>query len=123
MSAEKWQKMAAQARAGELYLDDEVAARECLVACTRRIDDLELLSEQLQQAQSVAGFGDFAMAKDLEAKFRSQASGTDNSLGEVIKEHIATVEAMRDTMRYSIKQITGRDVDNAGNFVRATEQH
>ncbi|WP_227996256.1 hypothetical protein [Nocardia australiensis] len=119
---EKWRNLAEQARGGELYLDDEVAARECFAACAQRIDALDLLAERVQQAESVSGFGNFEMAKALEAKFRTQASGTGNSLAEVIAENVETVKNMREVMAISFKRITGQDIENAAPIANATDQ-
>ncbi|TLF72942.1 hypothetical protein [Nocardia cyriacigeorgica] len=113
----QWRKLADEARAGELYIADEGVARACLKACNDHIDDLEDMLTSVNQVQAVSGFGNFNMARDLEAKFREQAVGTENSLFEVIQEHIDVVTQMRDVMVASIEKLTGRDVDNAGNYV------
>lgn len=112
----KWSMLAEQARSGELYLDDEAVARECLAACDQRIADLEGLIQLATVAQRVSGFGDFDMGRSLEAGFRGQAVGEPNSIDQVILDHIDTVKNMREVMALSIKQLTGQDVDNAGEI-------
>ncbi|OXR42377.1 hypothetical protein B7C42_05576 [Nocardia cerradoensis] len=112
----QWQQCAEQAKSGELYLDSEEVARECLKACNTRLDDLDHLRELVLRVQNVSGFGDFEMAEQLRQKFLTQATGTDNSIDAVITDHIETVKNMREVMRLSISRITGQDVDNAGNI-------
>lgn len=111
-----WQQQAAAARAGELYLDDEAVARECLAACNKRIDDLEQTAKLVQQVENVSGFGDFDMARQLEDKFKTQASGTDNSIAEVIKDHLETVRNMQEVMAISLARLTGQDYTNASTL-------
>ncbi|MEU2035112.1 hypothetical protein [Nocardia amamiensis] len=120
-NAANWQKLAAQARAGELYLDDEEAARACLSACAQRIEELEGMAVLAQQAENVSGFGDFDMARALEAKFRSQAIGADHSLKEVIEHDIEVVKDMCDVMAISIARITGQDYTNSAAITAIIE--
>ncbi|RDI54672.1 hypothetical protein [Nocardia mexicana] len=118
MSAEdaaKWKGLAEQARAGDLYLDDEAVARECLKACTDRIADLDEMLIQVRRTKVVSGFGDFVMAGDLTKKFAEQGADIETSL----LEHIETVKNMQEVMRLSISKLVGQDVDNAGN-IKAT---
>ncbi|WP_280262331.1 hypothetical protein [Nocardia wallacei] len=110
----KWQQLAGQARAGELYLDDEAVARECLAACDQRLADLQGMLDSARSTQNVTGFGDFDMGHALEAAFLKQAVGEPNSIDQVIRDHIETVKNMREVMALSIKRLTGQDVSNAG---------
>ncbi|MFG3702932.1 hypothetical protein ACGF5C_34495 [Micromonospora sp. NPDC047620] len=118
-----WQQQAAAARAGELYLDDEAVARECLAACNKRIDDLEQTAKLVQQVENVSGFGDFDMARQLEDKFKTQASGTDNSIAEVIKDHLETVRNMQEVMAISLARLTGQDYTNASTLKSIVDQN
>ncbi|RDI49367.1 hypothetical protein [Nocardia mexicana] len=111
---QKWQQLAEQARAGDLYLDDEAAARECLAACDQRIADLEGMIQLAALTQRVSGFGDFDMGHALETGFRKQAVGEPNSIDQIIRDHVDTVKNMREVMALSIKRLTGQDVSNAG---------
>lgn len=111
-----WEQFAAQARAGELYLDSEEAARQCLAACDQRIQDLRDMARYVRQTQNVSGFGDFDMANDLAGMFEKQASGEDNSIESVINNHMEVVKDMGEIMALSIKRITGQDVTNTANF-------
>ncbi|MFG3619058.1 hypothetical protein [Nocardia sp. NPDC047654] len=108
-----WARLAGEARAGELYLDDEMAAQECLKACVNRINDLRGMLQLVDQAKNVTGFGDFDMAEQLRKKFFSQATSGENSVDAVILEHIEAVENMRDVMAISIARIRGQDYTNA----------
>lgn len=74
-----------------------------------------------QQAENVSGVGDFDMARALEAKFRSQAIGTDHSLKEVIEHDIEVVKDMRDVMAISIARITGQDYTNSAAITAIIE--
>ncbi|WP_454197022.1 hypothetical protein [Nocardia sp. Marseille-Q1738] len=119
--AANWQKLAAQARAGELYLHDEEAARACLSACTKRIEDLEEMIALVWRVETVSGFGDFDMARALEAKFRSQASDADHSLKEVLEQDIEVVKNMRDVMAISIARLRGQDYTNSAAITAIIE--
>ncbi|MFF7944180.1 hypothetical protein ACFZC5_31130 [Nocardia gamkensis] len=117
-----WGRLASQARAGELYLDDENAAYLCAKACDERITALQAMRDFTRNLENVAGFGDFKMADDLVRKFLKQASGEENSVDKVILEHIETVKDMREVMAISFKRITGQDIENATQFANTTEQ-
>lgn len=116
-----WEEFAAQARNGELYLDDEAAARACITACDLRLSELSDLMQWAQRARNVSGFGDFDMANDLAGQFLGQATGEDNSIDKIILEHIEVVKDMGEIMALSIKRITGQDVTNTANFNTNTE--
>ncbi|MEU6561748.1 hypothetical protein [Nocardia nova] len=111
-----WQQFANQARSGELYLDDEAAARECLAACDKRLQDLAATKNLVTLTERVSGFGDFDMGHALEGGFLKQATGEPNSIDQVIQDHIDVVKNMREVMVQSIRIITGQDVDNAGQI-------
>ncbi|MFI6778963.1 hypothetical protein [Nocardia sp. NPDC050412] len=117
----QWQRFAEQARSGELYLDSEEAARQCLTACDQRMQDLQDMARYTRQAQNVSGFGDFHMADDLVKMFKGQATGEANSIDAIIREHIEVVKDMGEIMALSIKRITGQDVTNSAYFNTNTE--
>ncbi|WP_216911144.1 hypothetical protein [Nocardia noduli] len=117
----RWQQFAEQARSGELYLESEEAARQCLAACDKRADELDDLLVYARNAQNVSGFGDFDMANDLVKQFLGQATGEDNSIDKIILEHIEVVKDMGEIMALSIKRITGQDVTNSAHFNTNTE--
>ncbi|WP_028479003.1 hypothetical protein [Nocardia sp. CNY236] len=110
--ARRWSRIAEQVRAGELYLDNEAVARNCLLACAQRIADLESMLRLADRTMNVSGFGDFDMAGKLQGKFASQ--GTD--IDSVIREDMEVVEDMQEVMRLSLSRVLGVDVDNAGNI-------
>lgn len=120
-SIAQWEEFAAQARNGELYLDDEAAARACIEACDLRLTELNALMIWALRAQNVSGFGDFDMANDLVKQFLGQATGEDNSIDKIILEHIEVVKDMGEIMALSIKRITGQDVTNSAHFNTNTE--
>ncbi|MGW4091868.1 hypothetical protein [Nocardia sp. NPDC004750] len=121
-NASVWSQLAGQAKAGELYLDDQNAALLCAQACDSRLAELESLRSLAGNAQNVSGFGDFRMAEDLVKKFLKQAAGDPNSIDQIILEHIETVKNMREVMAISFKRITGQDIENATQFANATDQ-
>ncbi|MEU2036442.1 hypothetical protein [Nocardia amamiensis] len=121
-NASVWAGLASQARAGELYLDDENAAYHCAKACDKRIADLREMLQLATYTQNVSGFGDFKMADDLVEKFLKQATGDPNSIDEVILEQIETVKNMREVMAISFKRITGQDIENATQIANTTDQ-
>lgn len=121
-NASVWSRLASQARGGELYLDDENAAYLCAKACDQRIADLEAVRDLSRRVQNVSGFGDFEMAQGLENKFMKQGTGDNNSIDQIILEHIETVKNMREVMAISFKRITGQDIENATQFANTTEQ-
>ncbi|MCC3316428.1 hypothetical protein [Nocardia africana] len=113
---ETWKKFAEQARGGELCLDNEAVARECLAACDTRLAELQSLFNVAQLTQRVSGFGDFDMGHALEGGYLKQATGEPNSIDQVIKDHMETVKNMREVMAQSIKHLTGQDVAAAGQI-------
>ncbi|MEV6258200.1 hypothetical protein AB0L97_33590 [Nocardia sp. NPDC051911] len=121
-NADLWSGLAGRARAGELYLDDESTAYHCAKACDQRIADLQGMRRFTAVAQSVSGFGDFAMAEQLVGKFLKQATADPNSIDQIILEHIETVKNMREVMAISFKRITGQDIENATQFTNTTER-
>lgn len=112
----EWDRLADQARAGELYLNDEAAARQVLTATSKRLEDLEELLIFSRRAQNVSGFGDFEMADMLADKFRKQATGTDDSIDTIIRRDIEVVKHQRDIMAISIARLTGQDYTNAASI-------
>ncbi|PPJ19771.1 hypothetical protein [Nocardia nova] len=108
-----WQQRVAEARSGDLYLDHEQVARECLAACNKRIEDLQDLHIYVLRAQSVSGFGDFDMGHMLEGQFKLQATGDDNSIDKIVEDHIETVKNMREVMAISLARLTGQDYTNS----------
>ncbi|WP_435593591.1 hypothetical protein [Nocardia sp. bgisy118] len=108
-----WRSFAEQARAGELYLDDEAAARQVIAACKRRLDDLDQLRILATRCENVSGFGDFDMADVLAGKFRKQAIGTPNSIDVIITKDIEVVQDMRDIMAISIARLNNQDYTNS----------
>lgn len=106
-------QLVAQARAGEVTLNDESAAYHMFKACDTRLSDLQNLLAVALRAQNVTGFGDFEMARLLEAKFRAQAVGEPNSIYEVILKDIEAVKQLREVFSLSFTRITGQDIETA----------
>ncbi|MGY2019701.1 MULTISPECIES: hypothetical protein [Nocardia] len=121
-NAALWSRLAGQARAGELYLDNENVAYFCAKACDKRMADLQDVLALTRDTVNVSGFGDFDMADDLRKKFLRQATSEDNSIDAVVLEHIETVKNMREVMAISFKRITGQDIENATQIANTTDQ-
>ncbi|MBF4998915.1 hypothetical protein IRT45_17340 [Nocardia sp. BSTN01] len=118
-----WQQRVAEARSGDLYLDNEQVARECLAACNKRIEDLQDLHIYALRAQSVSGFGDFDMGHMLEGQFKLQATGDDNSIDKIVEDHIETVKNMREVMAISLARLTGQDYTNSSTLSGIIDQN
>lgn len=111
-----------QTRAGEVYLNNESAAYTMFKACDKRLSDLDTLLITAVRAQNVSGFGDFDMARQLEAKFRLQAANDPNSIYEVILKDIEAVKQLREVFSISFKRLTGQDIETANALDYTTEQ-
>ncbi|WP_280451980.1 hypothetical protein [Nocardia cyriacigeorgica] len=114
-----WDRLAASARAGELYPDDEQAALSCAKACDQHLEDLKGILQSTATVQNVTGFGNFKMADDLVKQFLAQATGEDRSIDAVILEHIEVVKDMREVFALSFKRITGQEVENTATITAA----
>ncbi|WP_405148819.1 hypothetical protein OG308_02175 [Nocardia salmonicida] len=112
----------AQAKAGEVYLNDEAAAFHMFKACDDRLADLREIFGITRRVQNVSGFGDFQIGKDLEKKFLLQATGDQNSVDAVVKKDIEAVEQLREVFAISFKRIAGKDIENANALDYITEQ-
>ncbi|MFC9897480.1 hypothetical protein ACFVMC_27635 [Nocardia sp. NPDC127579] len=112
----KWERFAAAVRSGELFLDSEDVAKQCLAACDKRVTELQDMTALVRQAQTVSGFGNFPMADQLVGQFKTQATGLDNSIDKVIQAHIDVVKDMGEIMALSVKRITGQDITNTVHF-------
>ncbi|MGW6425802.1 hypothetical protein ACWF82_24280 [Nocardia sp. NPDC055053] len=117
-----YSQLAAQARAGEVCLNDDAAAYHMYKACDVRLSDLQGLLDVARTVQNVTGFGDFDMARMLEAKFRAQALGEPNSIYEVILKDIEAVKQLREVFSISFKRLTGQDIETANALDYTTEQ-
>ncbi|MFD3703417.1 hypothetical protein ACFWUP_09745 [Nocardia sp. NPDC058658] len=112
----------AQARAGEIYLNDEAAAFHMFKACDDRLADLREIFGITRRVQNVSGFGDFQIGKDLEKKFVMQATGDPNSIDTVVMKDIEAVEQLREVFAISFKRIAGKDIENANALDYASAQ-
>ncbi|MGW5315697.1 hypothetical protein [Nocardia thailandica] len=117
-----YSNLLAQAQSGQIYLNSEAAAFHMFTACDKRLTDLRLLRDIARRTQSVSGFGDFQMGKDLEKKFLLQATGSDNSIDSVILKDIEAVQQLQEVFKISFKRITGKDIENANALDYTTEQ-
>ena len=114
-----WKQLAEQARAGELYVEDEQVALSFGKACDQYILELEQMAFDAQQTLYVAGFGDFPMADLLVDQYLAQATGTENSIDAVLGEHIEVVKNMREVMKASFVRLTGQEWENTAALTKA----
>ncbi|MEU4648093.1 hypothetical protein [Nocardia fluminea] len=112
----------AQAKSGEVYLNDEAAAFHMFKACDDRLADLQEILVVTRRVQSVTGFGDFQIGKDLEKKFLLQATGDQNSIDAVVRKDIEAVQQLREVFSISFKRIAGKDIENANALDYVTGQ-
>lgn len=117
-----YSQLLTQARAGEVHYNDEAAAYHMFKACDKRLTDLQGMVDFARRTQNVTGFGDFDMARALEAKFRAQAVGDPNSLYEVLMQDIEAVKQLREVFAISFKRLTGQDIENANALDYAAGQ-
>ncbi|MBF6290212.1 hypothetical protein IU457_29215 [Nocardia cyriacigeorgica] len=75
----------------------------------------------IQQVTDIEGFGTFPSGLALREKFAFKATGTDQSLDAVLKEHIETVKLIQQVVAKSIANLTETD-QNTGQQVTKTGQ-
>ncbi|MEV0435388.1 MULTISPECIES: hypothetical protein [Nocardia] len=112
----------AQAKAGEVYLNDEAAAFHMYKACDDRLTVLREILGITRRTQNVSGFGDFQIGKDLEKKFLVQATGDPNSIDAVVMKDIEAVQQLREVFAISFKRLTSTDIENANAMDYISEQ-
>ncbi|MEV0248269.1 hypothetical protein AB0H76_16860 [Nocardia sp. NPDC050712] len=108
----RWRYLADEAKSGRLYLDSSVA-KECRDACNRQIDLYTEARRDLNQLRTVSGFGKFDCARLLEKMLGMKAIGGDGDVDTALKEHIAVLELIRDTIQVSVDKYEAQDTVNA----------
>lgn len=116
----QWRQLLDQANSGELTLDKNVGTGLDLV-CRNYLDKLDLIFNKIQQVTDIEGFGTFPSGLALREKFAFKATGTDQSLDAVLKEHIETVKLIQQVVAKSIANLTETD-QNTGQQVTKTGQ-
>ncbi|WP_157107928.1 hypothetical protein [Nocardia amikacinitolerans] len=109
-----WQRLATEAKAGSLYLDDSVAKR-CQSAISSQIDVYRACLAGLEQLSNVTGLGDFECGKELAKLLGLKAidPAGDGDLSSALKDHIRVLELMADTIQSSIDRLQEQDSTNS----------
>ncbi|MEV6137051.1 hypothetical protein AB0L63_13535 [Nocardia sp. NPDC051990] len=117
----EWTKLLDKANAGELSLDPEVGKGLDKV-CDDHLDRLNAVLDKIGVIGDISGFGSFNSGKILEKKFSETATGTDRSLDAVIKQHIDSVETVKQVVAQAIANFVAQDQDHASQFAQVTPQ-
>ncbi|MGY4100303.1 hypothetical protein ACW2Q0_12225 [Nocardia sp. R16R-3T] len=117
----EWMRLLDQANAGELTLDPEVGNGLDKV-CDDHLDQLRAVLDQIDVISRITGFGTFNSGKILEKKFSETASGTDRSLDVVIKQHIDSVNTVKQVVAKAIANFVAQDQHNASQFAQVTPE-
>lgn len=111
----EWKQLLGRANAGELSLDPEVGKNLDKV-CDDQIDRLNAVLDRINDVRNVTGFGTFDSGKILEKKFSETASGTDRSLDVVVKQHIDSIDTVKQVVAKAIANFVAQDQDHASQF-------
>ena len=99
-----WQRLANEAAAGQLRLEDGVA-KEVSTACQELIDGLRILKLDAFGLQTVEGFGEIESGAQLAEKFSRKAVGGRDALFDRLEEHIAIVSMIQQTVTTAAAKI------------------
>ncbi|WP_062991453.1 hypothetical protein [Nocardia anaemiae] len=117
----EWKRLLDKANAGELSLDPEVGKGLDKV-CDDQIDRLNTVLDKIGSVGNITGFGTFNSGKILEKKFSETASGNDRSLDVVIKQHIDSVNTVKQVVAQAIANFIALDQDRASQFEQVTPE-
>ncbi len=115
----EWTRLLDKANAGELLLDPEVGKGLDKV-CDEHIDRLNTALEKTGTIADISGFGSFNSGQILQKKFAETASGTDRSLDTVIKQHIESVNTVKQVVAKAIANFVAQDQYHASQFAQVT---
>ncbi|MEV4129247.1 hypothetical protein [Nocardia sp. NPDC049707] len=117
----EWTKLLDKANAGELSLDPEVGKGLDKV-CDDHLDRLNTVLDKIGVIADISGFGSFNSGKILEKKFSETAAGSDRSLDTVIKQHIDSVETVKQVVAQAIANFVAQDEYHAHQFKQVTPE-
>ncbi len=89
-----WRAVADEADRGNLFLD-ELAARQCSLACDNYIRRLRDRQDQAKELAKLSGWGDFSAGRQLSDFYARRAVGGENSMVNVLQSHIDVVTEMK----------------------------
>ncbi|MFI6776030.1 hypothetical protein [Nocardia sp. NPDC050412] len=118
---DQWKRLLDRANAGELSLDPEVGKGLDKV-CDDHLDRLNTALDNIRFISRVTGFGTFNSGQILEKKFSETASGTERSLDTVIKQHIDSVETVKQVVAQAIANFVAQDQARASQFEQVTPE-
>ncbi|MFI6364860.1 hypothetical protein ACIBG0_19130 [Nocardia sp. NPDC050630] len=117
----EWKRLLDSAKGGELSLDPEVGKGLDKV-CDDHLDRLNTVLENMRFINQITGFGTFNSGQILEKKFSATASGTDRSLDTVIKQHIDSVETVKQVVAQAIANFIAQDQYSASQVRQVTPE-
>ncbi len=117
----QWKQLLGQAKSGELYLDPETGKGLDKV-CDDHIEKLQDVLRMTNLVRAVSGMGTFNSGQILEKKFSQLATGNDRSLDTVIKQHIDSVNTVKEVVAKAIANYVALDDEHRQQIERLTPQ-
>lgn len=109
-----WRNLAAEAKAGQLVLEPEVA-KECAAACEDLIKGLAGVRGDIRMLGREIGLGDYESSKQLAQALVDVAYGKDG-FRQRLDEHIDIVKLIHDTVGAQVAKTLATDDDTAQNL-------
>ncbi|MFD4182468.1 hypothetical protein [Rhodococcus sp. NPDC058514] len=109
-SISEFQQLAAQADAGHLRLNEDVA-HKCIQACETFIGALNELRQSAASMSTISAYGTLQSAQDLGRKFERKALGEDG-FESIIRQHIEVVQQMQDVFAKAGKAYAAAEESN-----------
>ncbi|MFG1796947.1 hypothetical protein [Nocardia sp. NPDC049149] len=111
----EWQKVLDQADAGEISLDPEVGSG-LDKACDDYLDRLGGILVTVDDVKDLSGFGTFPSSFALQEKFSLKATGSDQAIDAVLKQHIDAVKIAKQVVAKAISNFQEQDQSRADQF-------
>ncbi|MEV6429054.1 hypothetical protein [Nocardia sp. NPDC051463] len=111
----EWRKVLDLANAGEVSLHPDVGKGLDKV-CDEYLDRLDDIAQVVDNVKLISGFGPFPSSKALEEKFSLKATGTEQSIDTVIKQHVETVKMAKAVVAKAISNFVEVDQTRADQF-------
>jgi pyruvate dehydrogenase complex dehydrogenase (E1) component len=108
----EWRKLLDQANAGELALDPEIGKGLDKV-CDDYLDKLDGLLRTASTVTDITGFGPFPSSQALQDKFKLKATGGDQSIDAVLKQHVDSVQLAKQVVAQAISNFVEQDQQRA----------
>lgn len=98
-----------QAKAGELYLDPDVA-KTCASACNDLLDLLGKVRDRMRSADHLIALGDFESGKTLSQTLKDMVSGAEG-FQQRLDEHMTAVKLIHDLVGAQVAKLVTTDDD------------